>query len=182
MAGFPSIEVENHLFVSKAVWVLKNGQGIMDLSYPLIHQTSLSFSKLRSTRDPSAEAVHSSSWQRHWNPGPIQHYWKASHPVSHPVTPSPQATHLGPSCTYLLQQIPDLYSWGLCLAGSLFWWHTCIPLLLVPSPALFLLFILTATQASLQEVLLDFPDTLFCSDSVLHIFIMASSKDCLALD
>ena len=120
MACFPSIEVENHLFVSKASGVLKTGQGIMDLSYPLIHQTSLSFSKLRSTRDPSAEAVHSSSWQRPWNPGPIQHYWKASHPVSHLVNPSPQATHLGPSCTYLLQQIPDLHSWGLCLAGSLF--------------------------------------------------------------
>ena len=157
----------------------------MDLSYPLIHQTRLSFSKLRSTCDPSVEAVRSSSWQRHWNPGPIQHYWKASHPVSHPITLSPQATHLGPSCAYLLQQIPDLYSWGLCLAGSLFQWHTCVLLLLVSSPALFLLFILIASQASLQEVLLDFPvwdDTLFCSDSVLLVFIMASSKDCLALD
>ena len=158
----------------------------MDLSYPLIHQTRLSFSVLRSAHDPSAEAVHSSSWQRPWNPGPIQHYWKASHPVFRPVASSPQATYLDPSPSVLICSNKfQTYSWGLCLAGSLFRGHTCVPLLLGPSPVLFLLFILTATQAFLQEVLLDFPvwdDTLFCSDSVLLVFIMASSKDCLALD
>lgn len=111
----------------------KMDKGLWIWSYPLIHQTRLSFSKLGSTfRDPSAKLSIAVPGR---DPGTqaLSALLKASHPVSYLVAHSPQATHLGPNCTYLLQWIPDLPSWGLCLAGSLCRWHTCVPLLLVPS-------------------------------------------------
>ena len=143
---------------------------------------------------PPAATFHSHSWQRSSKPR-LQLAFKAfcasssctalspSTGSSNPLPPSPLAWA---SAIFICSDTCQacLLSWCFCLAGSLSQWHSHVLLFLAPSPAFFVLLILTASQiptlqGSPRSTCVSW---LSFSAAVFPIFITAPVRDGLLLE